>query len=782
MSNPKPNESPERSPAYKHLAIEGMSCAACAAGVKRILEKQAGIQSADIQLANHTARISYTPDRVDWVAVKHKLQSAGYGWVQSDNSAESTATELLISEIKNLSSRAFMAAVLGIPLMAVGMIWMHEDWARWLMPALATPIILIPGKQFFVKAIRQIRTATWGMDSLVALSCTTAFVYSLWNTLFPDVQREMGLTPHVYYEGIGAIIGFLLLGRLLEGKARLKAIQGIGALLSDQPSVALSWKNNAWTGVAIASLQWGDKVLIQAGARVPVDGWVEVGRAEVDESWLTGEPFTVTRGVGDEVLAGSQTVSGSLEVVVSRRGSETLQGQIHQQIREAQAARAPIQDQVDQITRWFVPGVVGLAFISAAIWWMFAEENAFSMGLLAFVNTLIIACPCALGLATPTALAAGLSSAARMGILVRDPSVWEKAGTIKVLLCDKTGTLTAGHPMVRSIRWHPSIPPDQQRDLLKMWQKSAQHTTQPVAHSLVQFSETGADDLNNVVHEAEPQSNPFLAWSNMEEHVGLGVSFQVLDQQFRSGRRSFVEEKAPQNQRSGDSSLHLGADHRSAAQDDWDDWIQNQAAASAELWLGSNGTLLACALVDDLLRADALEFVERMKEKGIELMLISGDRRERVASMAHDLGIKYFKGDLLPGEKLAEVRTWQSKKQSVAMLGDGLNDAGALAAADLGMAMGAGSALSKHHSGLVVIRNDLSALTRFFELAKRTHDILRQNLIWAFAYNVIGIPIAMGLLYPFFGLFMHPSIAAAAMAFSSVSVVGNSIRLLKHQT
>jgi Cu2+-exporting ATPase len=805
MSHPKPKEASSPAMTYKHVAIEGMSCAACATGVKRILEKQDGIHSADIQLANHTARIGYTSDSVDWEAIARKLQSAGYGWVQSERSAESTATELLRNELKKTSKNTLLAAALGLPLMAIGMIWMHTEWARWVMPALATPIMLIPGRRFFVKAIAQIRTATWGMDSLVALSCTTAYGYSMWNTLFPELQRGMGITPHVYYEGIGAIIGFLLLGRWLEGRARLKATEGLGELLSDQPSVALCWRNNAWTGVAVASLQVDDRVFIQAGARVPVDGYVVAGRADIDESWLTGEPFPVSRGRGDEVRAGGQTIAGNLEVVVARQGSETLQAQIIQQIREAQAARAPIQDKVDQITQWFVPGVVALAFISASLWWIFAEENAFSMGLLAFVNTLIIACPCALGLATPTALVAAVSSATRWGILVRDASVWEKAGQINVLLCDKTGTLTSGQPIVRSIRWSPSIAPDRQRYLLELWQKSAQHSSHPVARALIHYEVEGVDigsiaDKDSVSISNELRTHPGLNMSDIEEHVGLGLSFRVDDTDYRSGRWSFVAESKAETRQLGANPMPYDtfSDINNTAkmeesdvipkalrhqnQDDWRDWIQHQAAASAELWLGSGGEPLACALVDDLMRKDAFDFVESMKNRGIETILLSGDRSERVAAVAHELGIICFKGDLLPGEKLAEVRSWQSKNKSVAMLGDGLNDAGALAAADLGMAMGAGSALSKHQSGLVAIRNDLSALTRFFDLAKRTHGILRQNLIWAFAYNVIGLPVAMGLLYPIFGILMHPSLAAAAMAFSSVSVVGNSIRLLKFQS
>ncbi|MBM3919132.1 MAG: heavy metal translocating P-type ATPase [Sphingomonadales bacterium] len=868
MSNPNPNKPTSQSRTYKHIAVEGMSCAACASGVKRILEKQPGIQSADIQLANHTARIGYDPDAVDWEAIGHKLQSAGYSLVQSESDAESTAAELLHSELKKLSHHTLMAAVLGLPLMAVGMLWMHTEWARWLMPALATPIMLIPGRQFFVKAVGQFRIGTWGMDSLVALSCTTAFAYSLWNTLFPHLQRQQGLEPHVYYEGIGAIIGFLLLGRWLEGKARLKATQGIGELFSDQPAVALCWRNEAWTGVAVASLNLGDRVLVQAGARIPVDGRVAAGSAEVDESWISGEPFPVSRGVGDEVCAGSQTTSGSMEVVVSRRGSETLQGQIHQQIREAQAARAPIQDRVDQITQWFVPGVLALAFLSAVIWSISGAENALSLGLLAFVNTLIIACPCAMGLATPTALVAGVSKAARLGVLVRDASVWEKAGAIDILLCDKTGTLTAGCPIVRSIRWNPTLTPIRRRALLNLWQSASQHSTHPVARSLTQFKGTSVD--NHIGSAVSSQNNPPpLHITDTEEYVGLGLSFCHQKTEYRSGRLSFVRNEAttsvqsdrydhsaydsihtdqcdssreitpadlkesshqnnpsdqkhssreiihtdpkesshqnnPSNQNSttrdpssSDSTdSTLGAfplvTHRPSdavdstpeldspqGTDDWSDYIQNQAPASAELWFAANGTILACALVDDPLRTDAREFVCHLKNRGIQMMIISGDGRARVASLAQEVGVQEYKGNLLPSDKLAEVHAWQSKRKVVAMLGDGLNDAGALAAANLSIAMGTGSALSKHQSGLVVTRNELSALTTFFDLAARTHRILRQNLVWAFAYNVIGIPVAMGLLYPFFEILLHPSLAAAAMAISSVSVVGNSIRLLK---
>jgi Cu2+-exporting ATPase len=650
--------------------------------------------------------------------------------------------------------------------------------------------MLIPGRGFFVKAFKQIRTATWGMDSLVAVSCATAFAYSLWNTLFPQLQRELGFTPYVYYEGIGAIICFLLLGRWLEGKARFKAIRGMGELLNELATVALCWKNGRWTGQAVASLQLGDRVLVQAGARIPVDGWVVAGQAEVDESWLTGEAMPVLRGIGDEVSAGSLAASGSIEVQVSRRGSETLQGQIHQQIREAQAVRAPIQDRVDQITQWFVPLVMALAVISAIIWWIFGGENAFTMGVLAFVNTLIIACPCALGLATPTALVAGVYSAVRLGVLVRDPSVWEKTGKINILLCDKTGTLTVGRPIVQSIRWSPSLNRNRRCELLKLWQKAAQHSTHPVARALIPFAESELG-LDSVIGAGEPFINEPLDTAYVEEHVGLGLSFRYQNTEYRMGRRSFVENElsAPhpallphEINSTASEACPTGSNSElvtTRQQDDWDEWIQSQGEASAELWLGANDHLLACVLLADSLRTDAHGFVKQMKKRGVRLLIISGDTEARVALTARELGIKDYKSNLLPGQKLAEVREWQSKNLVVAVLGDGLNDAGALAAADMGMAMGAGSALSKHQSGLVVTRNELSVLGRFFDLAGRTHLILRQNLFWAFAYNAVGIPVAMGALYPFFGLLLHPSLAAAAMAFSSVSVVGNSIRLLR---
>jgi len=797
MSNPKSNESPVQSPAYKYFAVEGMSCAACATGVKRILEKQAGIESADIQLANHTARIGYKPNAVNWDSIGQELQSAGFGLVHTENDAHSIATELLQSELKKLTRHTLISAALGLPLMGVGMIYMHTEWARWLMPALAISIMLIPGRRFFVKAFKQIRTATWGMDSLVALSCTTAFAYSLWNTLFPQLQRELGFTPHVYYEGIGAIISFLLLGRWLEGKARLKATGGMDELLSEMPAVALCLRNGSWTGLAVASLQYGDRVLVQAGARIPVDGWVAAGQAEVDESWLTGEAMPVLRGIGDEVRAGSLAASGSIEVRVSRRGSETIQGQIHQQIREAQASRAPIQDRVDQITQWFVPVVLVLAIFSAIIWWIFGRENAFAMGLLAFVNTLIIACPCALGLATPTALVAGVSSAARLGVLVRDASVWEKAGAVNILLCDKTGSLTEGRPVVRSIRWSPSLNGDRRRELLELWQKAAQHSTHLVARALIPYYVESKNDQNSVNIAGESLATEPLDTAQVEEHVGLGLSFIYQNIQYRMGRRSFVQEELstpPPDRRLYDMSGETYEAPKAAASeanskliapqkqddwDDWDDWIQNQDEVTAELWLGAEGNLLACALLADPMRNDTPRFVHQMNKRGVRICMISGDTESRVASLARELGIEDYKSNMLPGEKLAEVRLWQSKNKVVAMLGDGLNDAVALAAADVGIAMGAGSALSKHQSGVVATRDELSALGRFFDLARRTHRILQQNLFWAFAYNVVGIPVAMGALYPFFGILMHPSLAAAAMAFSSVSVVSNSMRLLQ---
>jgi len=925
MPKVNPNPPPVSDLHVTYTAVEGMSCAACAAGVKRILEKQAGIASAEIILASHTARIGYFPDRVDWDALQHKLNAAGYGLIQSEQSAETAAADRLRVEQRKLTRHALLTAALGLPLMVVGMVWMHTGWARWLMPLLATPILFVAGRGFFTKAVAQIRSGLPGMDTLVALSCGTAYLYSLWNTFLPDFLSQQGVVPHVYYEGIGAIIGFLLLGRWMEGNARLKATEGIGELLRDQPAVALCRRGDTWVGVAVTALQPGDRVLVQPGERIPVDGRIEAGCVEVDESWLTGEPLPVLRRIGDEVSAGSQTVSGSIEVVTTRLGADTLQGQIHRQIREAQAARAPIQDRVDRITRWFVPAVVTLSTVSALYWSLSGFQNAGSLAILSFINTLIIACPCALGLATPTALVAGVSRAARMGILVRDAGVWEMAGKVTLMICDKTGTLTLGKPSIRRIRWNSRLNPAEQNRLVQLWRKAALHSTHPVAQSLLTYSIPAENRSQGTPFEAKI-TPPDAPLTDLQEEVGLGMSFFYRGDFFRFGRRSFVQrpfregigrtlgesgdlDVGPVNHSSNELTPFInsvqagkyvhgesggmqgkwaeiggklngepgglqgeraecggkldggkpdgelgglqgvraecggkldgelgglqveranfgerlngeleglqgdGAENggkldgesvglqgeRAASEgmldgksgeaqkegwhepeDEWLQWIRGEAPAAGELWLSQNGCIQACALLDDPMRNGALDFVRRMRQRGVQVVVLSGDRAERVAALAGQLGVESYKGELLPGEKLREVRAWQAQGHVVAMFGDGLNDVGALAAADLGVAMATGSSLSKHQSGVVVTRDELPALPAFFDLAIRTKRTLRQNLYWAFGYNVLGIPLAMGLLYPGFGILLHPSIAAAAMAFSSVSVVGNSIRLLKH--
>lgn len=726
--------------------VLNMTCAACASSTQNILSFVPGVLTATVNYGNGKGNIEYLPAVTTAEEMKKALQEIGYDLLIEEEEASFSNLEQIQEENYNkLRRHTLWAVVLSVPLVIIGMFFMHAPFANLTMWALATPILFLFGRRFFVGAWRQARHRSANMDTLVALSTGIAYLFSLFNMLWPRFWESRGLEAHVYFEAAGVIIAFILLGKMLEARAKGNTSSAIRKLMGLQPSSVVAFRDGVPEEIPIADLMVGDIVLVKPGEKIAVDGEVTEGSSFVDESMISGEPIPVEKSVGDKVFAGTINQKGSFRFTAEKVGKETLLAQIIRTVDEAQGSKAPVQGLVDKIAGIFVPVVIGIALLSFVIWLLLGGENSFVYGLLAMVTVLVIACPCALGLATPTAIMVGIGKGAEEGILIKDAESLEMAKQVDVVVLDKTGTITEGKPQVSSITWSLDALP-LHRDILYSIEYRSEHPLADAITADLKESATLLDDISV-----------------------LQVSGKGIEGTYE-GRRYFI----------GNLDYLLSNDIVIPADLKQQVYMSMDAAHTVSVFADDEIALGVVAITDKM-KSTSREAINRLQGIGIEVAIYTGDNEKVAAALAGELGITRYKGGVMPEEKAELVKSLQAEGKRVAMVGDGINDSGALAQADVSIAMGAGSDIAMDVAKMTIISSDLNKIPKAIHLSQATVRTIRQNLFWAFIYNVIGIPIAAGVLYPLTGFLLNPMIAGAAMALSSVSVVTNSLRLKRRK-
>lgn len=721
--------------------ILGMSCASCAARVDKTLNHQPGVSKATVNYASGIATVEYAPSQCSPEALQQAVQAAGYDLlIQPDKKTLEEAEQVHEQKYRALKFRTTLAIILSIPIVIIGMFFMNMPYANLIMWVLSTPIIFWLGRSFFVSAWKQLKHGSANMDTLVANSTGIAYLFSLFNLFFPEFWLSRGIHPHVYFEAASVIIAFILLGRLLEEKAKGNTSSALKKLMGLQPkNVTVIPISGNPKEVPIEQIHPGDIILVKPGERIAVDGIVTEGDSYVDESTLSGEPIAVSKQKDAKVFAGTINQKGSFRFRAEKIGTDTLLAKIIHMVQDAQGSKAPVQQLVDKIASIFVPVIITIAVLSFLTWILLDGENGFTHGLLALVTVLIIACPCALGLATPTAIMVGIGKGAEKGILIKDAESLEMAKKIDTVVLDKTGTVTEGKPVISGLLWNERT--EQAESIFYSLEKLSEH---PLAEAIVNYL----------------KDSRFTEIEHFDSLTGRGVKGQAEGKTYYVGNRELLEE----NQIAISSFLA-------------DEATRLTAEAQTVIWFADEINALAIAAITDQIKTSSIQAVAELRTSGIEVYMLTGDNEMTGQAIARQAGILHYKAGVLPQDKAAFVSQLQKEGKKVAMVGDGINDSAALAQSDLSIAMGNGSDIAMDVAKMTLISSDLTKIPEALKLSKLTVRTIRQNLFWAFIYNLIGIPIAAGLLYPINGFLLNPMIAGAAMAFSSVSVVSNSLRL-----
>ena len=726
----------------KVLPVLEMSCAVCAGYVESTVQALSGVEKASVNFAAGTLTVTYNPSVITLEVMQAAVQAAGYDLIVEAEDPVAMQEEKARMHYKILRRNTIGAWTLSIPLALLGMVFMHVPFGNWIMMVLALAIMIFFGRSFYVNGVRHALKGKANMDTLVALSTSIAFLFSLFNTLCPGFWLGKGLEPHVYYEASGVIIAFVLLGKLMEERAKNSTSSAIKGLMGLQPKTARLVTDGREEEVPISNLQVGNVVSVRPGEKIPVDGTLLQGSSSVDESMLSGEPIPVEKNAGDRVLAGTINQKGAFTMEATSVGGTTVLAQIVQMVQSAQGSKAPVQRIVDKISGIFVPVVVLLSFLTFVCWLVIGGESYFSYALLSAVSVLVIACPCALGLATPTALMVGMGKGAEQHILIKDAFALENLCKVDTVVLDKTGTLTEGVPVVTDSYW---ISDDNIRylDVLYTAEQKSEH---PLASAILCWlEESGAK-----VCEAE----------NFESLTGRGVRIQVEGVTYWVGSQGLLD------------IFQAGIPEKVRKQiGQW------QEDGQSVVFYGQETRLLAVLAISDRIKPTSAEAVKELKKQGIEVHLLTGDGVRTAERVAATLDIGYYKAEVMPNDKEEYIISLQQQGKKVAMVGDGINDSQALARADVSIAMGKGTDIAMDVAMVTLITSDLLLLPGAIRLSKQTVRLIYQNLFWAFIYNVIGIPLAAGVLFPINGLLLNPMLASAAMAFSSVSVVLNSLRL-----
>lgn len=721
--------------------VLGMTCASCAGSAESIVKYQEGVVNASVNFATGNLIVEYLPNMTDAAKLQKAVQSIGYDLLIEDETKQQETLEAIHEKkFKQLKTKTTWAVVLSLPVVVIGMFFMDMPYGNEIMWVFSTPVVLWLGRDFFVNAWKQAKHRSANMDTLVALSTGIAYIFSVFNMLFMDFWHQRGLHAHVYFEAAAVIIAFILLGKLLEEKAKGNTSTAIKKLMGLQPkTVIVIQSDGTEKQTAIDEVNAGDIILVKPGEKIAVDGMVTSGSSYVDESMLSGEPVPVLKKENEKVFAGTINQKGSFQFEAVKVGKETMLAQIIKMVQDAQGSKAPVQKLVDKIAGIFVPVVIGIAIFTFILWFFLGGDNGIVQGLLAAVTVLVIACPCALGLATPTAIMVGVGKGAEKGILIKDAESLELAKKVDAIILDKTGTITEGRPQVTGIQWLNND--DTAKDILLSIEKQSEH---PLAEAVVKHLEgVAATQL-----------------SDFDSITGKGAKANHNNETYFVGNKKLLAE----NNISIPNQLQQQAD----------EWGKQSKTV---IWFSDSKQALSVIAISDKIKETSVAAIKEMQEMGIDLYMLTGDNEATAKAIAEQTGIRHYKAEVLPQHKADFVKELQQNGKVVAMVGDGINDSTALATADVSIAMGKGSDIAMDVAKMTIISSDLTKIPQAIRLSKQTVATIKQNLFWAFIYNLIGIPIAAGILYPINGFLLNPMIAGAAMALSSVSVVSNSLRL-----
>jgi Cu+-exporting ATPase len=740
------------------IPVTGMTCAACSARVQRALEQVTGVASASVNLMTDAATVAYDPGVTSPERLVETIRATGYGAElplpeESSEDLLDAQDQARAAEMRSLRWKFAVSAVVGVAAMALGMapFAMAPDTAgptRYLQLLLILPVVGWAGRHFYTRAWSAFRHHGADMNTLIAVGTGAAFLFSAAVTLFDDWFAARGVEPHVYYETVAWIIALVLLGNLLEARAKGQTSGAIRRLIGLRPATARVLRAAHEEVIPISALRRADEVIVRPGETIPADGVVVGGASNVDESMLTGEPTPITKRPGDTVIGATLNRNGALRVRVERVGGDTVLSRIIRLVQQAQGSKAPIQRLADRISAVFVPVVLSVAIVTFVVWFDVGPAPAYLHALVSAVTVLIIACPCAMGLAVPTAVMVSTGRGAELGVLIKGGEALERSQAIDTVVFDKTGTITEGHPAVQTVVLAPGVNrgavPDEAR-LVALAAAVEALSEHPLAEA--------------VVTESRRLGGATLPAAGFESHTGRGVLGAVAGHRVAVGNIALLHE--------------LGIDPAPLAE------AADALAADGHtpVHVAVDGQLAGLIAVADPVKPSSRLAVAALRKMGLAAVMLTGDDRRTAASVARAVGIERVMAEVLPERKLDEIRRLQSEGRVVAMVGDGLNDAPALAQADVGVAMGTGTDVAIDAGAVTLMRGDPLGVVTAIRLARRTLRVIRQNLFWAFVYNVVGIPIAAGVLYPAFGLRLTPAMAAAAMAVSSVSVVSNSLRL-----
>ncbi len=726
----------------KLYPVTGMHCAACAGNVERIVRKQEGVESASVNLAAATLTVTYNPDIVSPQQLKEAVMRIGFDLIIDEDNSVQEQEEAEQSYYGQLKRKTVVAWIFALPVAVLGMFLMNVPGVNWWMLLLSLPVILYSGRSFYMNAWKQALQRTSNMDTLVALSTSIAFLFSLFNTFYPEFWYSRGLEPHVYYEAATVIIAFVLVGKLMEEKAKGKTSTAIRKLMGLQPRTARVVKDGREEDILIAELQVGDKVSVRPGEQIPVDGVIVGGNTFIDESMISGEPIPVEKKQGDKVLAGTINQNGAFTMTAQKVGKNTVLAQIIRMVQEAQGSKAPVQRIVDKVTAVFVPVVLAVAVFTFLVWIVAGGADDFSYAMLSAVSVLVIACPCALGLATPTALMVGIGRGAESHILIKDAVALEQMRKVDTVVLDKTGTVTEGRPVVTG--WlHDAGWQNEHKGILYAAELKSEH---PLALAIVEA----------LKKEGE---KPAII-DSFESRTGRGIVVTRGNKTYWAGSHRLLKD--------------FGAEVSGLLQGMVEDY---ERSGKSLVYFGEGNTLLAVIAISDKIKDTSRQAVKQLKESGKYIVLLTGDGRLTAQNVAGEIDANRFISDALPADKENVIKELQAEGRVVAMVGDGINDSQALARADVSVAMGKGTDIAMDVAMVTLMTSDLLLLPKAFKLSHKTVRLIRQNLFWAFIYNLIGIPVAAGILFPLYGILLNPMIASAAMACSSVSVVLNSLSL-----
>jgi Cu+-exporting ATPase len=731
------------------IPIEGIVCASCVQKIERALLETRGVAKAVVNLATGKVRVEYLPSETNLREIKRAIEHTGYKVLEV--AGEEAGVDLEQAMRRREYNKLKLRFVSGIVLAVIIFVGSMPRWFPWapaflgnffVLWALATPVQFAIGWPFLRGAWASFRHRNADMNTLIAVGTMAAYLYSVAATLFPSFFRKAGIAPAVYFDTSAFIIVLILFGRVLEARAKGQASEAIKKLMGLQPRTASIWKDGREADIPVEEVQAGDVIIVRPGEKIPVDGIVETGKSSVDESMLTGESMPVRKAAGDEVIGATLNKTGSFRFRATKVGKDTALAQIIKLVQDAQGSKAPIQRLADVIAGYFVPVVISLALATFIVWFDFGPVPSLTFALLNFVAVLIIACPCALGLATPTAVMVGTGKGAENGILIKGGESLETMHRVDTVLLDKTGTLTRGEPEVTDVV--PSVASGED-ELLALAAAAEKRSEHPLGEAILK--------------KARSKNVPIEEAGDFRAIEGRGVESRIRGRKVSLGNSKLMAEE----------------------QISIEDWVQKAGELSEEgktvIYAAVDGEIAGLLAIADTLKENSAEAVSELKKLGLDVVMLTGDHPRTAEAVSRQAGIEKVISEVLPEDKVHEIKKIQQTGRKVAMVGDGINDAPALAQADIGISIGTGTDVAMEASDITLIRGDLRAVVSAIALSKKTIRVIKQNLFWAFFYNVVGIPVAAGILYPFFHVLLNPIIASAAMAFSSVSVVSNSLRL-----